>query len=88
MVVATHDAGGRTVIGFENSVNTSACNEWCKNFFDFYATYRNNDAKTIRDVCIETDKVMKNNTLYEYTDSEGNLISLREYVIAGEREFP
>ncbi len=52
------------------------------------ATYRNNDAKTVWEVCIDTDEVMQDNPLYEYTDSEGNLISLRNYVIAGEREFP
>ncbi len=87
IVMATIDAGARTVIGFENSVYSDGCNRWCANFFEMYALYYNNPSKSILDVCYETDLIMQNDSSYEYISEDGYVISLRNYVVAGQYTF-
>ena len=87
MVTATVDAGARTVIGFENSVYSTACNRWCMKFFEYYVTFTNQSGKTIMDVCVATDKYMQNDILYEGYDGD-RLISLKNFVVCGEITFP
>ena len=88
LVTATVSAGARTVIGFENYVSSSACNKWCTKFFEYYALYYNNDSKTIYNACYDTDSYMKNDPYYEGYADDGSLVSLRNFVIAGEKTFP
>lgn len=88
LVAATVSAGARTVIGFENSVYSGACNSWCTKFFEYYSLYYNNDSKTIYDVCYDTDAYMQSDSYYERIADDGSLVSLANYVIAGEQTFP
>lgn len=88
LVSATVSAGARTVIGFENSVYSGACNRWCTKFFEYYSLYYNNESKTIYDVCYDTDTYMQSDSYYERIDEDGTLISLANYVIVGEQTFP
>ena len=88
LVTTTYDAGARTVIGFENSVYSVSCNHWCDKFFEYYSLYYGDEDKTILDVCVDTDLCIQNDPYYEETDENGNLISLRNYVVAGAITFP
>ena len=87
LVAATIDAGARTVIGFENSVATGAATRWISKFFEYYADYSMVDSKNIDDVLTDTDDYMQDDPQYEFTVN-GELITLRTFVIAGESEFP
>ena len=88
LVSATVSAGARTVIGFEDQVYSSACNNWCTKFFEYYSLYCNIEGKTIDDVCESTDLYMSDDPLYQVTNGDGTLISVANYVIAGEHTFP
>ena len=89
LVNTTVSVGARTVIGFEKSVDASACNYWCLWFFTYLKDYYKSEDKTLIDVCKETDTQAKNNhTYYEYTTSTGSIVSLRNYVIAGDSSMP
>lgn len=88
LVSATVTAGARTVIGFKNPVVSGACDSWCIWFFQYYSDYYHNDNKTISDVCKDTDAKMQDDDYYEYIDSDKNLMTLRNYVIAGQKTFP
>ena len=89
LVAATIYAGARTVIGFQNSVAPTPCNEWCAYFFQMYSLYYNDTSKTLVDVCEKTDEYAQENIRrYEYTNSNGDLVSLRNFVIAGATTFP
>ncbi len=83
LVNMTVAKGARTVIGFEDSVVSSACNKWCKTFFEFYAEYYDINGKTIEDVCAATDSILQSHPYYVY-----NTATLENYVIAGEKDFP
>lgn len=56
----------------------------------------NDDTKNYYDVCIATNNILKDHKNYQYFDdseddkdgSKGKLISLRNYVIAGEESLP
>ena len=88
LVTATVSAGARTVIGFENPVYAYGCNRWCLKFFEYYALYYNDESKTIYDVCYDTDLYMKSDIYYQGVSDDGSLISLANFVIAGEQTFP
>ena len=85
LVNMTISKGARTVIGFENSVYAEACNAWSEYFFQIYATYINVEGKTIADVCDRTDIIMRGHPLYR---SDDGTITLENYIIAGEINFP
>ena len=84
---ATYDAGADTVIGFQNRVEAFACNRWREKFFYYYAMYCENEDMTILDVCQSTDLYVRSQPNYEYYNSSGNLVSLRNYVIFGSIQF-
>jgi len=97
----TVDVGARTVIGFQNTVHYQACNDWCEKFFEYYEDYSSQSEKTILNACFETTKFYLptvsetigsiNESIYgkyEYVDGDGTLVSVRNYVVCGEYEFP
>lgn len=88
MVTTTNEAGARTVIGFENPVYNTACNAWCDNFFKYHALYYEDSNKTIGDVCIATDGDMQCHIHYEAINEDGELVTVRNYVIVGTYAFP
>jgi hypothetical protein len=88
LVNSTVDAGARTVIGFENRVNASLCNSWCSSFFNYYSQYYNDSTKNFESICVEVDDQFSDDKNYEYYNDEGKFVSLRNYVVAGERSFP
>ena len=89
LVAATIYAGARTVIGFQNNVEATACNEWCAYFFQTYSLYYHDTSKTLNDVCVATDLYAQENiSHYEYTNNNGECVSLRNFVIAGATTFP
>ena len=92
LVTATVQAGARSVIGFENIVNSSACNMWCNKFFEYYSSYYDDPSKNLLDVCIEVDTyVQENSEYYEYSfyDDNNELVysTVKNYIIAGEISF-
>lgn len=92
LVNATVNAGARTVIGFQDNVEGSACNEWCETFFEYFVQYYNDSDKDYYEVCQKTDDMLKDHDYYEgyIENKEGQLeyASLRRYVIAGEKSLP
>lgn len=89
LVNATVAAGARTAIGFEYSVEASACNQWSQFFFEYYAQYYDISGKTLIDVCYAADlRARQECTFYEYTKQDGSLVSLRYYVIIGDATIP
>ena len=89
LVAATINAGARTVIGFQNIVDAIACNEWCAYFFQMYSLYYYDSSKTLNDVCIATDLYARENIQnYEYINDNGEVVSLKNFVIAGATTFP
>ena len=85
LVNMTISKGARTVIGFENSVYAPACNAWSEYFFQIYATYINVEEKNIADVCDRADFIMRDHPYYR---SDDGTITLENYIIAGEINFP
>ena len=92
LVNTTVNAGARTVIGFQDNVEGSACNEWCETFFEYFVQYYNDSNKDYYTVCQQTDDILKDHKHYEgyIENEEGQVeyVSLRNYVIAGEASFP
>ncbi|MBR2987044.1 MAG: RICIN domain-containing protein [Clostridia bacterium] len=89
LVAATVNAGARTVIGFQDRVDVTACNMWCVMFFEYYKQYYNSE-KTLEDICFMASEYvrMNKNDKYEYYDTDGTLVSIAHFVIAGEKTFP
>ena len=81
LVSRTVYAGCKTAIGFQNKVDSLACNIWCQKFFELYTNYYNDNEKNIGDICFETDSYVSGFACYEY-QREGELITLRNFVIA------
>ena len=88
IVSTTVAAGARTVIGFENSVYSIGCNRWCAKFFEYYQRHYNDSTVSIYDVCYYTDLYMQQDEYYEGYKADGTLISLANYVVAGEQDYP
>ncbi|MBQ8288229.1 MAG: Ig-like domain-containing protein [Clostridia bacterium] len=88
LVTATHDAGARTVIGFQHKVNSGVCNQWCEHFFDYYTQYYDDPNKTIEDVVNKAKEMVMNDSKYCYIDEEGDIVSADKITIAGEYSFP
>ena len=88
LVAATVSAGARTVIGFEDSVDSRGCNPWCEKFFEYYSLYYNDESKNFYDVCHKTDEDMQGHEFYTVGYPDGSIATLANYVIAGEWDFP
>ncbi|MBE6694050.1 MAG: hypothetical protein E7589_04730, partial [Ruminococcaceae bacterium] len=88
LVAATVEAGARTVIGFEDPVFAGACNRWCKKFFEYYSMYYDDPNYTIEDICIATNEYAITQPNYSGTIDGGTLVTLANYVVAGEKTFP
>ena len=90
LVDATIQRGARTVIGFEDPIPAYGCNYWCEKFFEYYAEYSLVEGKTLLDVCQKTDTYVKRNHYlsYKFTKDDGVLVTLENYRIAGETDFP
>ncbi len=80
LVAATVDAGARTVIGFEASVGTRACNAWCELFFEKYITYYNDPTKTFETLAYDTTEELRPHPDFH--------VSLKSWIVAGEPGFP
>lgn len=88
MVTATVAAGARTAIGFENIVGTYSCNDWCELFFEYYAEYYTSETMTYEALCNMVVSEMVENGYQDHYNSEGELVSIRNAVVAGESTFP
>ena len=88
LVAATVATGARTAIGFENKVNSVACDMWCLKFFEYYAKFRTDDSKDLFDVCIATDDYVRDNCMFYEFYLDGDLVTVKNFVIAGETDFP
>ena len=88
LLTATIAAGARTALGFENRVESGACNVWCEAFFEGFADYYSNSQMDYYDVCGYADSVASDHRWYEYENDDGNLVSLRNFVVVGATSLP
>ena len=65
-------------------------NKDSEKFFEYYAEYSLVEGKTLLDVCQKTDTYVKRNHYlsYKFTKDDGVLVTLENYRIAGETDFP
>ena len=88
LINATLEAGARTVIGFEKSVYSTACNAWATYFFQLYPNYCNNPSQNFYDLLIAVNSFMMFRSDYDDDETNGEKVSIGSYVIVGDTTFP
>ena len=80
LVNATHEAGAKTVIGFELEVNSKEVNAWCQAFFEAIG-----DGKTISQACTAADAYVQDTWYPSIPNKEDHVITTNSWYIAGDQ---
>ena len=90
-VIFQNRDGSKTVYLFGSPVkyvDETECNEWIRCFFQYFEEFYQDTAKNFLHVCMETDSAMQLRKNYHVVEDGEIVVSVKNYVIVGNRSFP